>query len=76
MPFPEDPTKDPAFAPLAEAGQGESEGFELAEAELIEHTEHGDSHGTGVIGQHADTRSEEETGAVYGDADDEHPQED
>ena len=28
---------DPALAPLIEAGEGESEGFELAEADLIEH---------------------------------------
>ena len=27
-----------------EAGGGESEGFELAEEELIEHTSHGDQH--------------------------------
>ena len=27
---------------LAEAGQGEAEGFELAEEELIEHASHGD----------------------------------
>ena len=30
-------------APLDEAGEGEAEGFELAEAELIEHASHGDS---------------------------------
>jgi hypothetical protein len=29
--------------PLREAGQGEAEGFEEAEAELIEHASHGDS---------------------------------
>ncbi len=35
---------DPAQAPLIEAGEGESEGFELAEQELIEHASHGDEH--------------------------------
>ena len=40
---------DPALAPLMEAGEGESEGFELAEADLIEHAEHGDLHGTDPI---------------------------
>ncbi len=35
---------DPAERPLAEAGQGESEGFEQAESELIEHASHGDQH--------------------------------
>lgn len=33
---------DPAQRPLVEAGEGESEGFELAEEELIEHASHGD----------------------------------
>jgi hypothetical protein len=45
---PDDPV-DPALAPLIEAGEGESEGFELAEADLIEHAEHGDLHGTDPI---------------------------
>ena len=47
---PDDPV-DPALAPLIEAGEGESEGFELAEADLIEHAEHGDQHGTDPITQ-------------------------
>ena len=42
---PDDPV-DPALAPLIEAGEGESEGFELAESDLIEHAEHGDMHST------------------------------
>src|SRR5919108_586204 len=45
---PDDPV-DPALAPLIEAGEGESEGFDLAEADLIEHAEHGDEHGTDPI---------------------------
>jgi len=45
---PDDPV-DPALAPLIEAGEGESEGFDLAEADLIEHAEHGDQHGTEPI---------------------------
>ncbi|MGX6447794.1 hypothetical protein ACVU7I_06970 [Patulibacter sp. S7RM1-6] len=35
--------------PLDEAGEGQSEGFELAEQELIEHASHGDQHGTTPI---------------------------
>ncbi len=35
---------DPAQQPLAEAGQGEAEGFEAAEQELVEHASHGDQH--------------------------------
>ncbi len=34
---PDDPI-DPALAPLREAGEGESEGFDLAEADLIAQT--------------------------------------
>lgn len=35
---------DPAERPLAEAGQGESEGFEQAEKDLIDIASHGDQH--------------------------------
>lgn len=35
---------DPAQQPLIEAGQGESEGFELAEARLRDIASHGDQH--------------------------------
>jgi hypothetical protein len=45
---PDDPV-DPALAPLIEAGEGEAEGFDLAEADLIEHAEHGDDQGTDAI---------------------------
>ena len=33
---------DPAREPLEEAGEGEAEGFELAEEELIDNASHGD----------------------------------
>ncbi|MEV4419704.1 hypothetical protein AB0L40_06960 [Patulibacter sp. NPDC049589] len=63
-----------ANRPLEEAGEGESEGFELAEAELIDHASHGDQHGTGVITRDART-GEDLDGAPdderYGEADDE-----
>jgi hypothetical protein len=39
---PDDPGVDPAERPLVESGEGEAEGFELAEAELIDNAEHGD----------------------------------
>jgi hypothetical protein len=35
-------TDDPAEAPLLEGGEGESEGFELAEKDLEDIAEHGD----------------------------------
>jgi hypothetical protein len=37
---------DPAVVPLIESGEGESEGFEVAEGDLIEHSSHGDLHST------------------------------
>jgi hypothetical protein len=36
--------EDPAEEPLIEAGEGESEGFELAERDLEDIAEHGDEH--------------------------------
>jgi hypothetical protein len=36
--------EDPALAPLAEAGEGEAEGFELAEKDLVDIASHGDEH--------------------------------
>jgi len=53
-----------------EAGGGESEGFELAEEELIEHTSHGDEHASTRIIQ--DSSEDVENGdATYGEADEE-----
>ena len=40
---------DPALAPLIDAGEGESEGFDLAEADLVAHAAHGDQHDTDPI---------------------------
>jgi hypothetical protein len=55
---------------VEEAGGGESEGFELAEHDLIEHASHGDEHSTSRIIQDAEP-SEELTESVYGEADEE-----
>lgn len=54
--------------PLREAGEGEAEGFEEAEAELIEHASHGDpgpdpSH---MAGEPEEYQADEST---YGEAD-------
>jgi hypothetical protein len=64
---------DPALAPLIEAGEGESEGFELAEDALIENTEHGDLHGTGRITSDAldELLEEDFDGDDYAEADEE-----
>jgi hypothetical protein len=58
--------------PLEEAGEGESEGFELAEQELIEHASHGDLHGPTQILRHTRDNADEEQVPdpdIYGDAD-------
>ena len=74
---PDDPV-DPAIAPLIEAGEGEAEGFDVAEADLIEHAEHGDQHGTGPIWRDAAGFVEEEDAELdderYGAGDDEDPE--
>jgi len=56
---------------VEEAGGGESEGFELAEQELIEHASHGDGHSPARIMR--DAASEDGTSdSPYGEADSEH----
>ena len=58
---------------VEEAGGGESEGFELAEEDLIEHASHGDQHTPARImrdaGHDEDERSAD---SVYGESDSEH----
>ncbi|MEA2196628.1 MAG: hypothetical protein QOJ25_679 [Solirubrobacteraceae bacterium] len=56
---------------VEEAGGGESEGFELAEQDLIEHASHGDEHTPSKIMMDAGA-DEEEADSVYGEADSEH----
>jgi len=57
---------------VEEAGGGESEGFELAEQELIEHSSPGDEHTPARIMRDAASEEEEPAGPVYGEADEEH----
>ncbi len=69
-PVPDDGVEDPAQRPLVEGGEGEAEGFELAEEELIDNAEHGDQK------RFPDSDApppEEPSGAVYGEADQEIP---
>jgi cell division protein FtsN len=70
-PMEDDPEADPAQRPLIEAGQGESEGFELAEAELIEHATHGDYHAARRINEDADGFDEDARATDGGEADEE-----
>jgi hypothetical protein len=60
---------DDAQRPLEEAGQGESEGFEQAERELIEHASHGDQHAARRAAQDAPSTSDDDRAAQAGDAD-------
>ena len=66
---------DEAQRPLDEAGQGESEGFELAERELIEHASHGDQHAARRAADDAPSTSDDERAAPGGEADTEHSSE-
>jgi hypothetical protein len=59
---------DPAVRPVAEGGGGEAEGFEEAEAFLIEHASHGDQQSAHAI-LHDSGRSEERTGSESAEAD-------
>jgi len=55
---------------VEEAGGGVSEGFEQAEADLIEHASHGDDHGTTTITSHAREEAEN-ADETHGEADSE-----
>jgi hypothetical protein len=65
---------DPALRPLYEAGEGEAEGFEEAEEELIEHASHGDQQSAHAI-LHHQGMEEQETGPEDGEADHEYSSE-
>ena len=54
-----------------EAGGGVSEGFELAERELVDHASHGDEVSASRVLRDAGTLDEEQSDAVYGEADQE-----
>lgn len=57
---------DPAEQPLIEAGEGEAEGFELAEKDLEDIASHGDEH---RFPDNVPSAPEERGGAEYGEAD-------
>lgn len=60
---------DEAQRPLDEAGQGESEGFEHAERELIEHASHGDQHAARRAAEDAPSTGDDGRAAEGGEAD-------
>jgi hypothetical protein len=55
-----------------EAGGGEAEGFEAAEAELIDHTSHVDDHSPARIMRDASSDDAPDDEQLYGEADEEH----
>src|SRR3954452_689631 len=68
----EDLPHDPAMDPVYEAGGGEAEGFEMAEEELREHTEHGPAKPEVQVRVREEDLSEEEnTTEAYGEGDEE-----
>jgi hypothetical protein len=66
---------DEAQRPLEEAGQGESEGFEQAERELIEHASHGDQHAARRAAEDAPSTSDDDRATQGGEGDTEHSSE-
>jgi len=64
-----DENLDPAMRPLLQSGQGESEGWEMAEEDLILHASHGDDESDLVILSRVFDREHEHNDATYSEAD-------
>ena len=62
---------DEAERPLAEAGEGDAEGFEQAERELIEHASHGDQHAARRVIEDAPAQLDDARAARAAEADEE-----
>jgi hypothetical protein len=60
---------DPALRPVAEAGGGEAEGFELAEQQLRESASHGDPAGHPLADRFPEEAARAEAHTVHGEAD-------
>jgi hypothetical protein len=71
-PTPDDGIDDPAERPLVEGGEGQAEGFELAEAQLVDNAEHGDEK---RFPNRDAGRPEEPTDTAFGEPDEAIPQE-
>jgi hypothetical protein len=64
---------DEAERPVAEAGGGEAEGFETAEEDLIRNASHDDGEGDPAADAFTGEVESDESGAVYGEGDEEEP---
>jgi hypothetical protein len=62
---------DPAWAPLYEAGEGEEEGFELAEQDLIDNATHADGRGNPYRDALTPEVESDRSSADYGEPDEE-----
>ncbi|HEX8121817.1 MAG TPA: hypothetical protein VF549_11190 [Solirubrobacteraceae bacterium] len=62
---------DPAMRPVYEAGGGVAEGFEQAEADLVENAQHGDGRGDPLSDAFRPEAESDRSGAEYGEADEE-----
>jgi hypothetical protein len=60
---------DPAMEPLYEAGEGEQEGWELAEAELIRNASHDEGHGDPERDAFRPESETDRATAAYGEGD-------
>jgi hypothetical protein len=65
---------DEAHRPLEESGEGESEGFEDAERELIENASHEDSGASALRDQFPPEEESDRSTAEYGEADEAIPE--
>ena len=64
------PESDPAERPLIEGGEGESEGFELAEEQLERNASHADPGGNPLGDAFTPESESDRSPAEYGEADD------
>jgi hypothetical protein len=60
---------DPAMRPVYEAGGGEAEGFEQAEADLVENASHGSGRGDPEADAFSGEAESDRSGAEYGEPD-------
>lgn len=71
----DDRRDDEAWRPLEEAGEGEAEGFELAEHDLVEEASHGEEGRSPEVDGFTPEVESDEAGAVYGEPDEVDPTE-
>jgi hypothetical protein len=69
----DDDHNDESFRPLEEAGEGEEEGFELAEHDLIEEASHGEEGRSPELDAFDAEVESDEADSVYGEADEVEP---